>query len=144
MKKYILLSIAALAGLMLLTGCVKVQDKISFSKAQEIVVYDAAGEEKVVLTEQADINAFVEAVSVDSWKFSQLPVGLTEAGSFVLRQMEPITYLFGGREAKVNEICTFRVYEGDSGEYLTIETGVMDIHLSVPRETADYLRELAA
>lgn len=142
MRKYICLSIAALLCFALLAGCVKVQEKISFSTAQKIVVHDAAGDEKAVLTEQADIGAFVEAVSVDGWRFSHLPEGLTEAGSFTLWQMEPITALFGGGEAKANEICTFRVYAGE--DYLTIETGVMDIHLTVPRMAADYLRELAA
>lgn len=144
MKKYVLLLTAALLSFALLAGCVKVQENISFSKAQKIVVYDAAGNEKTALTEQADIKAFVDAVSVKGWKFSQLPEGLTEAGSFVLWQEETVTALFGGREPKVNEICTFRVYEGGDGEYLTIETGVMDFHLSVPNETGDYLRGLAA
>lgn len=144
MKKYILLSIAVLAGFTLLAGCVRVEERISFSKAQKITVYDAAGNEKTVLTDQADVNAFVDAVSVDGWKFSQLPEGLTETGSFALWQEEPGIPFFGEREPKVNGICTFRAYGGDDGEYLVIETGVMNITLSIPREAADYLRELAA
>ena len=144
MKKCILLSIAALLCFAALAGCVKVEKKISVSKAQKIVVYDAAGNEKAVLTEQADIDAFVDTISADGWEFSQLPEGLTEAGSFTLWQEQPIIALFGERESKINQICTFRVYESDGGGYLTIETGVMDIHLSIPQETADYLRELAA
>lgn len=143
MKKYVLCSAVILLGFAVLAGCVKAEEKISFSKAQKIVVCDAAGNEKTVLTEQAEIDAFVAAVSVDGWRFSRLPEGLTEVCSFTLRQADPITASPGERETTGNEICTFRLCEG-GGYYLTIETGVMDVPLSVPRETADYLRELAA
>lgn len=151
MKKRILLPVAALLCLALLAGCtVTARKNVNFdedalAKAQKIVVYDAAGNEKAVLSEKADVDAFVEAVNVANtgrWKFQELPEGLTEAGSFTLWQEETVTALLGEREAKVNEICTFRVYE--DGNYLTIETALMDFPFSVSQETADYLRGLAA
>lgn len=150
MKRYILLSIAAALSLTLLAGCKVVEKKVvekkmdidTFSKAQKIVIYDAAGNEKDVLTEKADIDAFVDGMSVDGWKFSELPEGLTDAGAFTLWQEETVTALFGEREAKMNEICTFRFYQ--EGDYLAIETGWMDITFAISPETADYLRELAA
>ena len=148
MKKRVLLPIAALLCLALLAGCKMVTqtnidfDTNSFTKAQEIVVYDASGNEKAVLTEKEDIDAFVEAVSVDGWKFRELPEGLTEAGSFTLWQTETITALIGEKEAKVNEICTFRIYE--DGDYLTIEAMLVDVPFAISHETAEYLRSMAA
>ena len=149
MRRYILLSIAAVMCLALLAGCVKVEEKVdvkmdvgSFSKAQKIAVYDAAGNEKAVLTEKADIDAFVDGMCVDGWKFSELPEGLTDAGHFTLWQEETVTALLGEREAKLNEICTFRFYQEE--DYLVVETGWIDITFAVSQETADYLRGVAA
>ncbi len=151
MSKRFLIAGAALLFLAMLAGC-KVLDRVdaafdgdSLSKAQKIVITDAAGKEKAVLTEKEDIDAFVEAVNVGNigrWKFQALPEGLTRAGGFTLYQTETVTALVGQSETKVNEICTFRLYE--DGDYLTIETGVMDFPFSVPHETAEYLRGLAA
>lgn len=146
MKKAILLPITALLCLVLLAGCKTLVNKNfdvdTLSKAQKIVVTDAAGNEKAVLTEKADIDAFVDAVNAGGWKFAELPEGLTKAGGFTLWQEETITALIGEKEAKVNEICTFRVYE--NGDYLTIETSLMDFSFSIPESTAAYLRNLAA
>lgn len=145
MKKRILLPLAVLLCLALLAGC-KIMvpgthfDTDSISKAQKIVVTDAAGNEKAVLTEQADIDAFVNAVNVGGWKFAELPEDLTEAGSFTLWQVETITALIGEKEAKVNELCTFRIYQ--DGDYLTIKTELIDISFAISREAADYLRGL--
>lgn len=151
MSKRFLIVGAALLFLAMLAGC-KTLDRVdaafdadSLSKAQKIVVTDAAGNEKAVLTENADIDAFVDAVNVANvgrWKFQELPEGLTEAGSFTLYQAETLTALIGEKEAKVNEICTFRIYE--DGDYLTIETGLMDFSFSIPESAAAYLRSLAA
>lgn len=151
MSKRTLIVGAALLLLAMLAGC-KTLDRVdaafdadSLSKAQKIVVTDAAGNEKAVLTEKEAIDAFVDAVNVANtgrWKFQELPEGLTEAGGFTLYQTETITALIGQSEAKVNEICTFRIYE--NGDYLTIETGVMDFPFSVPHETVEYLRGLVA
>ena len=149
MRERTLLGGVILLCLLFLAGC-KTLDRMdatfdadALSKAQKIVVTDAAGNEKAVLTEKEDIDAFVEALNVGNvgrWKFQELPEGLTEAGGFTLYQVETLTALIGQSEAKVNEICTFRVYE--NGDYLTIETGVMDFSFSVPHETAEYLRGL--
>ena len=141
----ILLCLLFLAGCKTLNRMDAAFDADTLSKAQKIVVSDAAGNEKAVLTEKEDIDAFVDALNVANtgrWKFQELPEGLTEAGGFTLYQVETLTALAGQKEAKVNEICTFRIYE--NGDYLTIETGVMDFSFSVPRETADYLRGLVA
>jgi len=148
MKKRILLPLAALLCLALLAGCqslTKVDvtfDADGFSKTQKIVVSDAAGNEKAVLTDNADIDTFADAMNVDGWKFAELPEGLTEAGSFTLWQTETVTALIGEKEAKINEICTLRIYQ--DGDYLTIETVLIDISFSIPRKTADYLRGLTA
>lgn len=148
MKKRISLPVAALLCLALLAGCRTLVPGLTssfsgedFSKAQRIVVSDAEGTEKAVLTEEDEINAFVEAVNVSGWHFSELPEELTKAGGFTLWQKETITALFGG-ETRENKICTFRIYA--DGDYLTIETWVMDVSFAIPQETADYLRGLTA
>ena len=149
MKKRIVLPIAVLLCLLSLAGCKTIVPGADFdvghdlSKAQKIVIQDAAGNEKAVLSTESEIDAFVEAVNVDGWKFIQdVPEGLTEAGSFTLWQRETITALVGGGETKENEICTFRIYA--DGDYLTIETGLIDVSFAIPQSTADYLRGLTA
>ena len=148
MKKRILLPIAALLCFAFLAGCRMITqtnidfDTNSFTKAQKIVVHDASGNEKAALTEKSDIDNFVDAVCVDGWKFQELPEGLTEAGSFTLWQTETITALVGEKEAKSNEICTFRIYE--DGDYLTIEAMLVNVPFAISHEAAEYLRDLAA
>lgn len=148
MSKRTLILGAALLILAMLSGCRFLTrtnvdfDADSISKAQRIVVADAAGKEKAVLTGKADIDAFVEAMEVEGWHIAELPQGLTEAGRFTLWQQETVTALIGESEAKENEICTFRCYQ--EGDYLTIDTGVMDISFAfaIPQGAADYLRAL--
>ena len=151
MSKRFLIAGAALLFLAMLAGCKALNrtdaafDADTLSKAQKIVVTDAAGNEKAVLTEKEDLDAFVDAVNVANtgrWKFQALPEGLTEAGGFTLYQVETLTALIGQGEAKINEICTFRIYV--DGDYLTIETGVMDFSFAIPAETAEYLRGMTA
>lgn len=148
MKKRMLLSLALMGCLALLAGCKGAEIRMdafsgdSLSKAQKIVVADAAGNEKAVLAEKADIDAFADAVNAEGWRFEELPEDLTEGGSFTLWQEETITALLGEREAKANRICVFRIYQ--DGDYLTIETGLIDFDFAIPQEAADYLRGLAA
>ena len=151
MRERTLLGGVILLCLLFLSGCKMVTrtnidfDANSLSKAQKIVVCDAAGNEKSVLTEKEDIDAFVDAVSVANvgrWKFQELPEGLTEAGSFTLWQEETVTAFIGEKEAKANEICTFQTYE--DGNYLTIKTILMDFTFSIPESTAAYLPGLTA
>ena len=148
MKKRILVSLAALACLAMLGGCKFLSrtnidfDADSISKAQQIVVQDAAGNEKSVLKGEEEIDAFISAVNVEGWRFAEVPEGLKEAGSFTLWQQETVTAFIGSTETEMKEICTLRIYE--DGDYLTIETGLIDVPFAIPRETADYLRSLLA
>lgn len=139
----VLLCIALLAGCRTVVPGERFDAGHDLSKAQKIVIQDAAGNEKAVLSEEAELDAFVEAVNVGGWNFiKEVPEGLTEAGSFTLWQRETITALAGGGETKENEICTFRIYA--DGDYLTIETGLIDVSFAIPQSTADYLRGLTA
>lgn len=150
LRDRILLGGAALLCLLFLAGCktvttVKTEfDTDNISKAQRIVVRDAAGEEKSVLETEEEIDAFVKAADVEEWRLAELPEGLTEAGSFTLWQTETVTAL--GREdvGEEIEICTFRVYA--EADCLTIDTGFADISFtfSIPRAAADYLCGLTA
>lgn len=146
MKKRILVPLAALLCLAMLGGCKYLSrtnidfDADSISKAQQIVVEDAAGNEKAVLEGEEEIDAFISAVNVEGWRFAEVPEGLKTAGSFTLWQRETVTAFIGSTETETNEICTLRIYE--DGDYLTIETGLIDVPFAIPQSTADYLRSL--
>lgn len=148
MRKHTLIGGAVVLCLLFFAGCKAACPGEHFdvgndlSKAQKIVVHDAAGNEKAVLAGEAEIDAFVEAVNVGGWRFEEVPEGLTEAGGFTLWQEETVTALLGEKDAKVNEICTFRIYQ--DGDYLTIETGLIDVPFAIPQSTAEYLRGLTA
>ena len=148
MKKRILVSLAALACLAMLGGCKFLSrtnidfDADRISKAQQIVVQDAAGNEKSVLKGEEEIDAFISAVNVEGWRFAEVPEGLKEAGSFTLWQQETVTAFIGSTETEMKEICTLRIYE--DGDYLTIETGLIDVPFAIPQSTAEYLRGLTA
>lgn len=141
MTRHLRVPLAALLCLLALAGCTAGAgfDAGEFSKAQKIVVADAGGTERAVLTEEADIEAFVEAMDVARWRMAELPEGLTPSGSFTLWQTETVTVLVGEKEARALEICTFQCYE--EGAYLTVDTGLAGIvlTLSIPQTAADYL-----
>ena len=143
MRKRILRAGAVLLCLALLSGCKLLTqtdidfDADSISKAQKIVIRDADGEEKGVLTGE-EVEAFVEAMDLVGWRLQELP----EAGGFTLWQQETVTALIGGSSSGMAELCTLRVYE--DGDYLVIETGLADVPFAIPRETAEYLRSLLA
>lgn len=148
MKKRFTFPAAALLCLLLLAGCKDTGrlsagfDTDAFSKAQRIVVTDASGAERAVLEEEADIDAFVEALSVEGWHVKELPEGLQKGGAFTLFQTETVTALMDEQEAEVREICTFQCYQ--DAPYLTIEVDIADLSIpfSIPQETADYLQSL--
>ena len=66
MRERTLLGGFILLCLLLMAGCTAANisqfDMDDFSKAQKIVVHDAAGREKAVLTEEPDIDEFVEEI----------------------------------------------------------------------------------
>ena len=147
MRERTLLGGFILLCLLLMAGCTAANisqfDTEEFSKAQKIVVHDAAGNEKAVLTEEPDIDEFVEAMDVEGWRLAKLPDGLAQAGSFTLWQEETAT-AFMEKDGDFWEICTFRLYE--NGDYLTIDTGLADIEITfaIPQSASDYLQTLIA
>ena len=148
MRERTLLGGFILLCLLLMAGCTAANisqfDTDDFSKAQKIVVHDAAGREKAVLTEEPDIDEFVEAMDVEGWRLAELPKGLTEAGSLTLWQAETVKAYMEVGDAESWEICTFRFYE--NGGYLTIDTGLADIEITfaIPQNASDYLQTLIA
>lgn len=131
-----------------LTGCKSIVrtdfdfDTGNLSKAQKIVIADASGNEKAVLTEEADIDAFVEAINAEHWKLAELPENAAKAGTFTLYQTETITALMGEKEAEMVSLCAFELYE--DGRYLVIDTFAMGITIpfQLSERTAAYLMDL--
>ena len=143
MTRRLCVSMTALLCLLALAGCRTASfDGEELAKTQRIVIADAGGAERGVLTEEADIDRLVEAVNLDNWRIAEKPEGLTPSGTLTLWQEETITALLGEKTAETREICTLQCYE--DGDYLTIVTGVVDITFSIPQETAAYLRSLWA
>lgn len=144
MTRRLCVPLAALLCLLAMAGCRVTTDfnAEEFSKAQKIVVTDGGGTERAVLTEETDIEAFVEAVDVSRWHIAEKPEGLTPSGTLTLWQEETAAVLLAGREPEQRELCTLQCYE--DGDYLTIVTGVVDLTFSIPQETAAYLRSLWA
>lgn len=143
MTRRLCVPLAALLCLLALAGCRTASfDGEELSKTQRIVIADAGGAERGVLTEEADIERLVEAVNVTGWHIAEKPEGLTPSGTLTLWQEETAAVLLAGREPEQRELCTLQCYE--DGDYLTIVTGVVDLTFSIPQETAAYLRSLWA
>ena len=143
MTRRLCVSMTALLCLLALAGCRTASfDGEELAKTQRIVIADAGGAERGVLTEEADIDRLVEAVNLDNWRIAEKPEGLTPSVTLTLWQEETITALLGEKTAETREICTLQCYE--DGDYLTIVTGVVDLTFSIPQETAAYLRSLWA
>lgn len=143
MTRRLCVSLTALLCLLALAGCRTASfDGEELSKTQRIVIADAGGAERGVLTEEADIERLVEAVNVTGWHIAEKPEGLTPSGTLTLWQEETAAVLLAGREPEQRELCTLQCYE--DGDYLTIVTGVVDLTFSIPQETAAYLRSLWA
>lgn len=143
MTRRLCVSLTALLCLLALAGCRTASfDGEELAKTQRIVIADAGGAERGVLTEEADIDRLVEAVNLDNWRIAEKPEGLTPSGTLTLWQEETAAVLLAGREPEQRELCTLQCYE--DGDYLTIFTGVVDLTFSIPQETAAYLRSLWA
>ncbi len=143
MTRRLCVSLTALLCLLALAGCRTASfDGEELSKTQRIVIADAGGAERGVLTEETDIDRLVEAMNVDSWQIAEKPEGLTPSGTLTLWQEETAAVLLAGKEPEQRELCTLQCYE--DGDYLTIVTGVVDVTFSIPQETAAYLRSLWA
>lgn len=143
MTRRLCVSLTALLCLLALAGCRTASfDGEELAKPQRIVIADAGGAERGVLTEEADIERLVEAVNVTGWHIAEKPEGLTPSGTLTLWQEETAAALLAGREPEQRELCTLQCYE--DGDYLTLVTGVVDVTFSIPQETAAYLRSLWA
>lgn len=143
MTRRLCVSLTALLCLLALAGCRTASfDGEELAKTQRIVIADAGGAERGVLTEEADIERLVEAVNVTGWHIAEKPEVLTPSGTLTLWQEETAAVLLAGREPEQRELCTLQCYE--DGDYLTIVTGVVDLTFSIPQETAAYLRSLWA
>lgn len=146
MRERTLLGGFILLCLLLLAGCragnIAKFEVDDFSKAQKIVIHDAAGREKAVLTGEADLDRFVEVMDVEGWRLAELPEDLTQAGSFTLWQEETAKLFQGEKEAEMWEICTFQCYE--DGDYLTVDTGLANLNITfaIPQSAAEYLQSL--
>lgn len=147
MKKRIVSIASVLLCLVLLPGCVAISKgtKVDFdldgiAKAQRIEVSTAGGERLRTLDTEEDIDAFVEAVLVETWKLTELPSGLEREGAFTLCQQETVRP--GGGEPKVYEICTLYSYKDAAYLTITAAVGSISITFSIQQSAADYLHGL--
>ena len=92
----VLLCLALLSGCKLLTRANIDFDADSISKAQKIVIRNADGEEKGVLTGEEEVEAFVDAINLGGWRLQELPEGLAEAGGFTRDAEQALTQADSG------------------------------------------------
>ncbi len=149
MKKTASLALACLALCLALAGCGRqgaAEDPAdalaSLEKAQEVAVVDpATGETVATLTDDEDLQDFVESLDPDHWTLSDVGTpegdGETPDASFVLSQES--TLHLGEREEdrKMEETCRMDLYAG--GSRLTVTILGVPLSFTVPETVTEAL-----
>lgn len=145
MKERTLIGGFILLCILFLAGCTALADEDgnfdgdALNKAQRIEVTDPqTGELIRTLETEAEIDAFVDALTMDSWHFDEPPEDAVWDGAFTLYQQETIRP--GNQEPEMIELCTLYSYE--DAAYLAISTPLADIPFAIPQGAADYLHSL--
>ena len=139
MQKLFFVLPAALA--LLLCGCQPpantAVDARELKKAQQIEVIPAGETDATeIITDQGEIEDFVETLDVPGWVLESLPDGAEPIGVFQLSQEATLHPGQAETDGTLYDTAALTLY--DDG-WLTLETGGLDMAFSLQRETADNL-----
>lgn len=112
---------------------------MDIAKVQEITVVSADTAEIIkTVTATRDIEAFVSALDLDSWKLKSLPDNPAVIGSFHLAQEETLRQGQSDNDGELYEVAVITLYDGS---LLRFELRGLDMSFEVSETAADYLRE---
>ena len=139
MQKLFFVLPAALA--LLLCGCQPpastAVDARELKKAQQIEVIPAGETDATeIITDQGEIEDFVETLDVPGWVLESLPDGAEPIGVFQLSQEATLHPGQAETDETLYDTAALTLY--DDGR-LTLETGGLDMAFSLQREAADGL-----
>lgn len=112
---------------------------MDIAKAQEITVVSADTAEIIkTITATRDIEAFVSALDLNSWKLKSLPDNSAVIGSFHLDQEETLRQGQTDNDGELYEVAVITLYDGS---LVRFELRSLDMSFEVSEAAADYLRE---
>lgn len=112
---------------------------MDIAKAQEITVVSADTAEIIkTITATRDIEAFVSALDLNSWKLKSLPDNSAVIGSFHLAQEETLRQGQTDNDGELYEVAVITLYDGS---LVRFELRSLDMSFEVSEAAADYLRE---
>lgn len=112
---------------------------MDIAKVQEITVVSADTAEIIkTITATRDIEAFVSALDLNSWKLKSLPDNSAVIGSFHLAQEETLRQGQTDNDGELYEVAVITLYDGS---LLRFELRSLDMSFEVSEAAADYLRE---
>lgn len=139
MQKLFFVLPAALA--LLLCGCQPpantAVDARELKKAQQIEVIPAGETDATeIITDQGEIEDFVETLDVPGWVLESLPDGTEPIGVFQLSQEVTLHPGQAETDGTLYDTAALTLYDD---AWLTLETGGLDMAFSLQREAADSL-----
>ena len=112
---------------------------MDIAKVQEITVVSADTAEIIkTVTATRDIEAFVSALDLNSWKLKSLPDNSAVIGSFHLAQEETLRQGQTDNDGELYEVAVITLYDGS---LVRFELRSLDMSFEVSEAAADYLRE---
>lgn len=112
---------------------------MDIAKVQEITVVSADTAEIIkTITATRDIEAFVSALDLNSWKLKSLPDNSAVIGSFHLAQEETLRQGQTDNDGELYEVAVITLYDGS---LVRFELRSLDMSFEVSEAAADYLRE---
>lgn len=124
----------ALTGI-LLTACASPSEDGSYtfdgeelSKAQVLVITDAAGTELETITEPDTLQALVDALRIEDWELTDLPENAQPKLVAALYQ-EPTETVLGKDGEELLHLCDLTVYEAGCYVSLGFDIAMLELNL---------------
>ncbi|HIX11205.1 MAG TPA: hypothetical protein H9739_06445 [Candidatus Agathobaculum pullistercoris] len=141
MKKLQLLSLIVCAVAVLLCGCRDTADAVdagdTIAKAQEIAVLPAGADEPVrTITEQDELDDFVHALALETWRPEAVPADAAAVGQFELSQESTKKFGESGEDETLHPVCCITLYDGP---YIGLEIAGMEMAFRISDDAAGFL-----
>lgn len=144
MKKSMVMFLFFVSVSILLIGCVRGEDDDessitdNFENTQRVEVISTDGLNITTISDESEIESFVDALKIDEWDSADIPQGSTEGKTFKMYQKE--TLKLGDSENQkdnLNEVAIMTTYK--DAPYVKFSLKSFSFNFKVPTEVAGYL-----
>lgn len=125
------------------TGTTKDDGNIDerFDNMQKIEVSAADDSTVTSISENQELEGFVEALKIEAWDPAELPANAEEGNAFKLFQEDTVKMFDSKKkERKLSEVAVLITY--NDTPYVTFSTKGFSFHFNVPNDVTEYLNSI--